>query len=138
VARVRARQPELDAANAALVVLLPEPVADLAPVARQEGWTGPVLADPDRGVYRSYGLGRLPRHRVFTPKTLLFYFGFMLRGRWPQPPGRDVRQQGGDFVVDSGGIVRLAYVGRSPDDRPTVDDLIGCLRSVAGMPARSS
>ena len=138
MARVRARQPELDAANAALVVLSPEPVADLAPVAHREGWTGPVLADPDRRVYRAYGLGRLPWHRVFTPKTLLIYYMFMLRGRWPQPPGQDVRQQGGDFVVDGGGIVRLAYVGRSSDDRPAVDDLMACLRSLAGMPARSS
>jgi len=134
VARVRARQPELDAAGASLVVLSPEPPEDLAAVARQEGWTGPVLGDPDRQAFRAYGLGRLPWHRVFTPKTLFMYLGFMLRGRWPQPPGQDVRQQGGDFVVDGDGIVRFAFSGRSSDDRPPAADLVRALRGAAARP----
>jgi len=134
VARVRARQPELDAAGAPLMVLSPEPPEDLAPVARQEGWTGPVLGDPGRQAFRAYGLGRLPWHRVYTLKTLLMYMGILLRGRWPQPPGQDVTQQGGDFVVDGGGIVRFAFAGRSSDDRPRADDLVRALRGAVARP----
>jgi peroxiredoxin len=131
VARVRRRQRELDEANAALVVVLPEPAEKTAALARKEGWTGPTLGDPDRVAYRAYGLGRLPWHRVITVKTLLLYAGFLLRGRLPQPPGQDVMQQGGDFIVDGQGIVRFAHAGRSPDDRPPVENLIRCLRSLA-------
>ena len=138
MARVRQRQQELDAASAVLVVISAEPAEEIAPVARKEGWTGPVLGDPARIVYHAFGLGRLPWHRVFTLRTLAMYVGFMLRGRFPQPPGQDARQQGGDFIVDGKGIVRLAYAGQSSDDRPPVDDLIRCLRSIADAPAKAS
>ncbi len=114
-----------------LVVVSAEPVDQIAPVARREGWTGPVLADPDRHAYQAYGLGRLPWHRVITAKTIILYAGFFLRGRLPGRPGQDVMQQGGDFIVDGEGIVRFAYAGRSSDDRPPVDALIRCLRSIA-------
>ncbi len=121
----------------ATLILSPEPAEQIAPVARQEGWTGPVLGDPERHVYRAYGLGRLPWHRVFTLRTLAMYVGFALRGRFPQRPGQDVMQQGGDFVVDGEGIVRFAYAGRSSDDRPRVDDLLRRLKALpraAGRP----
>jgi hypothetical protein len=131
VARVRARRQELGAANAVLMVISAEPAVQIAPVAQQEGWTGPVLGDPERVVYRAFGLGRLPWHRVFTLKTVAIYFGLMLRGRFPQPPGQDAMQQGGDFIVDGEGIIRFAYPGRTSDDRPPVDALMGALRSAA-------
>ena len=88
--------------------------------------------------YHAFGLGRLPWHRVFTLRALAMYIGFMLRGRFPQPPGRDARQQGGDFIVDGKGIVRLAYPGQTSDDRPPVDDVIRYLRSIAYAPAKAS
>jgi len=138
VARVRHRQREIGDANAVLAVVSAEPAVQIAPVARKEGWTDPVLGDPDRTAYRAYSLGRLPWHRVFTLRTIIMYAGFFLRGRLPQRAGRDVLQQGGDFIVDGEGIVRLAYAGRSSDDRPPVDDLIHCLRSIAPPRAPSN
>jgi len=134
VARVRHRQRELDEAGALLVVVSAEPADQIAPVARKEGWTGPVLGDPQRIAYRAFGLGRLPWYRVFTPKTLVLYAGFMLRGRFPEPPGQDAMQQGGDFLVDAAGVIRFAYAGRRSDDRPPVEDLIRHLRSIAAGP----
>ena len=112
-----------------LVVVSAEPVEQIAPVARKEGWTGPVLADPERHAYRAYGLGRLPWHRVITWKTILLYAGFFFSGRLPGRPGQDVMQQGGDFVVDDRGIVRYAYAGQTSDDRPSVEALLRVLQS---------
>ena len=130
MARVRARERDLDEANAVLVVVAAEPLEKLAKVAREEGWTGPVLADPERRVYLAYGLSRLPWYRVFTPKAAILYLGFMLRGRFPGKPGQDVMQQGGDFILDAGGIARFASAGQRSHDRPPVDALIHCLRSL--------
>ena len=129
--RVRSRQQDLDEAKAALVVIAAEPLEALAKVAAEEKWSGPVLADPGRGVYLAYGLTRLPWYRVFTPKAALLYFGFILRGRFPGKPGQDALQQGGDFVVDSQGILRLASVTQRSHDRPPVDQIIGAMRKAS-------
>ena len=128
--RVRSRQQDLDAANAVLLVIAAEPLESLTKVAQEEKWTGPVLADPDRRVYLTYGLTRLPWYRVFTPKAPLLYLGFILRGRFPGSPGQDVMQQGGDYIVDREGIVRFAKAGSRSHDRPPVDDLVRALRSL--------
>ena len=128
--RVRSRQQDLDAANAVLVVIAAEPLEQLAKVAREEKWDGPVLADPERRVYLTFGLSRLPWYRVFTPKAALLYLGFILRGRFPGKHGQDVMQQGGDFIVERDGIVRFASATRRSHDRPPVDDLINALRRV--------
>jgi alkyl-hydroperoxide reductase/thiol specific antioxidant family protein len=124
----------LEEAQATLMVLAPEPVDQLAGLARREGWAGPVLADPERLAYRAFGLARLPWHRVFTIKTAVMYLGFFLRGRAPGQPGQDVMQQGGDFTVDGDGIIRFAHAGRSSGDRPSVDHLIRSLRAAARAP----
>ncbi len=136
MARVRQWQQEIDEAKALVVVLAPEPVDPLAALARQEGWTGPVLADPERVAYHAFGLARLPWYRVFTLKASIMYLGFFLRGRMPGRAGQDVMQQGGDFIVDGEGIVRFAHAGRSSDDRPAVDDLIRCIQSLSVRAAR--
>ena len=134
MARVRARQDALDAANAVLVIVAAEPMEPLARMARRVGWTNPVLADPGRGVYCAYGLDRLPWYRVFNPKAALTFLGHILQGIFPGAAGQDVMQQGGDFIVDGEGIIRYARPGWTSDDRPPVEELIGCLRSLAAPP----
>ena len=38
--------------------------------------------------------------------------------------GDDVHQMGGDVVVDADGRVRMLYASHTPDDRPSVNDLL--------------
>ena len=118
------------------MVLAPEPVAELSQLAAQEGWTGHVLADPERVAYRAFGLGRLPWYSVYSLAAGLMYLGFFLRGRKPRHAGQDVMQQGGDFIVDGDGVVRFAYAGMGSEDRPPVDDLIRCLKTVSSALAK--
>ena len=129
--RVRSRGKDLEAANAVLVVIAAEPMEALAKVAAEEKWSGPVLADPGRGVYLAYGLTRLLWYRVFTPKAALLYLGFILRGRFPGKPGQDALQQGGDFVVDGQGTLRFVSATQRSHDRPPVDQIIGAIRKAS-------
>ena len=64
-------------------------------------------------------------------KATLLYLGFILRGRFPGKPGQDALQQGGDFVVDVQGILRLASATQRSHDRPPVDTLMARLRAAA-------
>lgn len=85
-----------------------------------------VLADPDRTVYRAYGLGRGSWWRVWGPRVLGRYARLVRAGgRVERPaPGDDLNQLGGDFVVGPDGMLRLCRPQTGPDDRPTVDELL--------------
>jgi len=88
----------------------------------------PLLADPERTVYRRFGLDRAPLWRVYNPGTLRLYGQLLARGRRLRRPVDDTRQLGGDFVIDAAGRLAAAFRPRSPDDRPPVDDLVAAVR----------
>lgn len=87
----------------------------------------PLLLDPERRVYRAYGLGRSVL-QVWSPKVLWHYLRLVLAGRRLRPAQGDLYQLGGDFIVDAEGIVRLAHPSRDPTDRPPVEELLKVLR----------
>ncbi len=88
-----------------------------------------LLLDPERMAYRTYGLQR-SWLRSWNLKTLLRYIQLLSAGRkWRGIQG-DSTQLGGDFVVDSKGILRLTYRSRDPTDRPPVADLLALLQQL--------
>jgi hypothetical protein len=93
-------------------------------------------SDPDRVVYRAFGLERTPVWKFFLPHVVLGYLVGMLRGYAPWPPYReeDVLQLGGDFVLDRSGRIVLAHRSRVPTDRPSVKTLLAALPSPPPMP----
>ncbi len=88
----------------------------------------PLLADPERTVYRRFGLERAPLWRIYNPGTLRLYGQLLARGRRLRRPVDDTRQLGGDFVLDAAGRLAAAFRPRSPDDRPPIDDLVVAVR----------
>ena len=85
-----------------------------------------VFLDPKRVVYRAYELER-SYLRAWGLKTMWRYVQLMAAGRkWRGIQG-DSAQLGGDFIIDTDGIIRLAYRSYDPTDRPSADDLINCL-----------
>ncbi|NQS91513.1 MAG: redoxin domain-containing protein [Chloroflexi bacterium] len=88
-----------------------------------------VLLDPERVVYRAYGLER-SFLRSWGPKTIWRYVRLLAGGRkWRGIQG-DSAQLGGDFIVDSKGILRLDYRSDDPTDRPSVESLLNQLREL--------
>lgn len=89
-------------------------------------WEVPVVTDPGRVAYRAFGLERTGWLTFFRPKVLLGYLRGLLRGYGLKKPvpGEDVRQLGGDFLVDRSGTVVWAYRSADPTDRPGVADIL--------------
>ncbi len=86
------------------------------------------LLDPERIVYRSYGLER-SFARSWTLRTLWVYIKLLTSGRkWRGIQG-DANQLGGDFLIDRDGTIRLAYRSHDPADRPSIEKLLELLRS---------
>ena len=89
----------------------------------------PVLADEDRHCYRAYELGRASVRRAFGRSTLRRYAELVRQGHRPRLPTEDTLQLGGDFVVGRDGRLVYAFRSRSPDQRPTIDELLAAVRA---------
>jgi hypothetical protein len=122
---VRDRLDELGGAAVAAVTFAS--AAELGPHRDHLELPFPLLADPDREIYRRFELGRGRLRDVWSPGTIAMYVSLLRRGRRLRRPTQDTRQLGGDFVVDSAGRLSAAFRPTSPDDRPTPDQLIAAV-----------
>jgi peroxiredoxin len=93
---------------------------------QETGAPFPLLLDPERAVYRAYGL-ETSFVRVWSPKVMWHYTRRVLAGQKLQSIQGDPHQLGGDFVVDAQGVIRLAHRSRDPVDRPPVETLLAAL-----------
>ena len=81
------------------------------------------LLDPDRAAYRANGL-EYSVARAWGLKVWERYAELMLAGRkWRGIQG-DSGQLGGDFIVDTDGVIRWAYRSHDPTDRPSIRQLL--------------
>lgn len=99
----------------------------------ETGVTDPLLLDPERILYTSFGMER-SLLRSWSPRTVFFYLLAHLHGGTPADTGADAHQLGGDFIIDMRRIVRFAGISRSPLDRPSMDDILKTARSLPPAP----
>ena len=96
---------------------------------QETGVQFPLLRDPKRQAYRAYGLERSVA-RTWTPRTLWYYFHQLMAGRRLRPIQGDPHQLGGDFVIDTKGVIRFAHREWDPVDRPSAGRLLDVLRGL--------
>jgi len=102
----------------------------LARFARELALPVAYYGDPDRAAYRAFGFGRASLVRVWLdPRVLARYAQLLSRGRRPRPPQDDTLQLGGDVLADGFGRVEWVYRSTGPEDRPSVDVILGALRT---------
>jgi peroxiredoxin len=89
----------------------------------------PVLLDPHRASYRTYGLEK-SFWRAWSVKSLWYYAKAVLRGELLQGFRGETDQLGGDFIIDNRGIIRFAYPSHDPTDRPSIETLLTALRQL--------
>ena len=94
---------------------------------RETGTRFPLLLDPERRVYRTYGLERSVA-RSWTPRVIWYYLRHLIAGRRLGPIESDPHQLGGDFIIDTRDVIRFAHREWDPVDRPPVARLLEVLR----------
>ena len=92
--------------------------------AAETGLPWPLLVDPGRRLYHAYGMRKARLRHLWGAATFRAYWREARLGRFPRLPRADTRQQGGDVLIDPGGLVRFHHVGRGPADRPAVAELL--------------
>lgn len=120
---------ELDALAVRVLVVTFEPPSAARAYVAETKTRWPVLSDASRSLYRAYGMGRARWRHLLGPSAMLAYARELARGHLPRWPAGDPMQQGGDVLIDPGGIVRLAHVGAGPGHRPPVERLIEVCRA---------
>lgn len=88
-----------------------------------------VVSDVHRSLYRALGLERGTRRQVWSLGTLAMYWRLLRSGRRLQRTHEDIRQLGGDVVVGSDGRIATIFRPSTPDARPSIDELLGAVRS---------
>lgn len=80
-------------------------------------------------MYGRLGAGRAPWWRIYSPGTLRIYARAVLARQRLRPPAEDTRQLGADAVVVDG-VVRVLWLPRSPDDRPSAADVVAAAQQL--------
>jgi len=117
---LRERKDELLRKNIKVVVVTFEAGFLARRYMEETGLEWPLLVDANRDIYRAYGMLDAGFWDVWGPSTWLAYLKEIRRGRLPNKSSGDIRQRGGDVLIDAEGIVRLHHVGFGPADRPEV------------------
>ena len=99
-------------------------------MSRQMQLPFPLLTDPERDIYRAYGLNSGKLRRIFGPGTIWAYIKLLAAGQMYHFRRSDFLQLGGDFVIDAAGVVRYQYRSGTPHDRPPVERLIDTLGKI--------
>ncbi|MBT3217952.1 MAG: hypothetical protein HN348_02595 [Proteobacteria bacterium] len=84
----------------------------------------PLLVDGGRGLYNKYDMLTAGFFDVWNPSSAWAYAKEITKGNYPQVAHDDVRQRGGDVLIDPSGKVRIHHVGIGPTDRPPVSDIL--------------
>ena len=125
---MRERNGDLLANNIKVVVISFEAGFLARQYIAETGLEWPLLVDENRDLYRAYDMLDAGFWDIWGPSTWLAYFREILRGRLPRKSSGDIRQRGGDVLIDPEGIVRLHHVGSGPGDRPGVDAILRTIR----------
>ena len=87
------------------------------------------LLDPDRKLYRQFGL----RRSVVKTWKAAMLMTHTHRAVAKLPPalagkGDDMNVMGGDFILDSSGTLVYSYICKVPRDRPEIADLLEVIK----------
>lgn len=112
----------------AVVTFESEAIAKL--YVEETGLAWPLLLDPERELYRAYGMTEGGWWKIFGPASWWTYIKLLFRGRSLRRPTDNVRQLGGDVLIDPQGNVQIHHVGATPADRPEVETLLSHIEKV--------
>ena len=122
---------ELERRNVQVLVITFEKPVHAREYSEEFSLKWPLLVVQDRRLYAAYGMETGRWRKLLGPKACLTYARLLIRGRRLRPVHGDVRQLGGNVIIDAAGVVRFHHVAHSPADRPNVTQLLDVVDGVS-------
>jgi hypothetical protein len=123
LSQLRQQEKRLSANDVEVVVVTFEAEEQVLNYQRETGLHWPVAVDGSRALYDYFGMTEAGFFDLWNFATLRIYLLEMLKGNWLKRSQGDVRQRGGDVLIDPQGMVRLHHVCKGPADRLPADNV---------------
>lgn len=90
-----------------------------------------MIADPDRRLYRDFGLKTASIPELFFPSVAFKAITAMAQGHTVGLPVGDIRQLPGVFIIDTDGRIVFSHVSKDAADHPEADALLAALSAIS-------
>lgn len=84
----------------------------------------PIICDPEKKLYQTYGLRRGSIAKMASPALLLKGLKTLSQGHIPGALRGDIMQMPGVFLIDTYGNIRYAHYSKDPSDNPSIETLL--------------
>ena len=126
---MRRHEKELEELAAKVLVVTFESGPQVQDYVRETGLPWPLVIDESRALYHGYGMARGRWRDIWGLASWRAYAKLLLKGERLRKSHGDVRQLGGDIVIDPAGIVRFHHVSENPADRPSITSMLDAIRT---------
>jgi peroxiredoxin len=127
VAQLRRNLPQFEQAGGRLVLVgMGTPEESMA-FARRMEVSCPVISDPDRQLYRSFGLKMASALELLSPSIAVKAISAIAQGHTIGKPIGDIRQLPGGFIIDTGGRIVYSHIAKDPADHPETETILAAL-----------
>ena len=87
----------------------------------------PIVADPEKRLYRKYGLKQMSTLGLFSPSLAIKGISAIVGGHGIGMPQGDVRQLPGVFIINTAGLIVYSHFSSNPADHPDAQTIIAAL-----------
>ena len=84
----------------------------------------PIVCDPDRVLYKEYGLRDMDPRDYRSPRMLVQVVKVLAQGYGYKSGQGSSSQLGGVFIIDTGGKARFAHIAANAADHPSPQEII--------------
>ena len=106
------------------------PFKDALKIQNELGLPFPIVSNPSKSLYLSLGMGKIHWIDFFSLKLASEGWKKISKGWWPSfgYDKRDIRQLGGDVIIDRQEKILFQFISKSPEQRPDIVDLINVFK----------
>jgi peroxiredoxin len=124
---LRRNQKNFEKAKARVVLVGLSTPAEAAEFAAKFKIPFPVVADPEKNLYRKFGLKQMSNLGFFSPSLALKGAAAILGGHGIGIPRGNIRQLPGVFIINTAGQIIFSHIAENPADHPDAATILAAL-----------